>query len=171
VTAQFTNFTDGVGVLLTIDTYGLSPDESIDGKGIFFNFNPDKDVTKLDFEYQLSSTGNPASEIETGENYFKADGSGGSFDINFTWPGKFKDRLLANTTVTYLITGGSVVASDFNFESVGIDPGFIAVASIQGIGPDGEDSGWIAAPDPSAMFLLGSACLMGFAVIRKKPTT
>jgi len=169
MTAEFTTVEVGV-VGVSINTGGLTLDESINGKGIFFNFNPDKDATNLNFAFQpLDSTGNQASEIQTGEDAFKADGGGGSFDINFRWPGKFADRLLADTTVTYVITGESVVASDFNFESVGIDPGFIAAAHIQSIGLTGEDSGWIAVPDPSAVFLLVSACLMGFAVMRKKP--
>lgn len=157
----------GDTVRLTISTAGLSPGEFIDGKGIFFNFNPDKDPTGLVFTHV---SGNDPDSISTGVDAFPADGVGGEFDINIAWAAGRWDRLLAGEEVVIDISMPGLLASDFMFLSTPSSAfnGLVSAAHVQGIAPDGELSGWVTPiPEPATLFLLGGG-LLGAAAMRRR---
>ena len=179
LTATFTD-TGLNTVRLTMDASGLSGSEFVDGKGNdkgwFFNLDPTKDPTKLTFVFV---SGNDANSIVTGTNAFKADGDG-SYDILFQWDPKPEDRLIEGQTAVCDITSSEagLLASWFDYLSEP-SPGsgflFHSAAHVQGIGPGGEDSGWIGdrnggkIPEPSTLLLIGSG-LLGLALCaRKRP--
>jgi hypothetical protein len=65
------------------------------------------------------------------------------------------------------------VAESFNFLSApdgGSGP-FLTAAHVQGIGPRGDDSGWVTVPEPTGLALagLGAAVLAGGCWRRRWP--
>jgi uncharacterized protein (TIGR03382 family) len=71
-----------------------------------------------------------------------------------------------------LITGigaaaGTLVATDFQFLSApagGHGPFYVA-AHVQGIGAEGDDSGWVTTPEPTTFTL---AALAALALLRRR---
>lgn len=173
LTATF-NDGDGTGsVTLTLSTSGLIDSEFV--SLWYFNFSGDATaLASLIFTPVNNSDSVPV--ITTGLNAFQADGDG-LYDIEFDFPpppGNFDTKFTAGETVSYTITGAGITANSFNllsFPAGGHGP-FLSAAHVQGIGPSGEDSGWVApgngtppprVPEPATLLLLGSGLLgMGF---------
>jgi hypothetical protein len=130
-----------------------------------FNLNTLLDPTKLVF---TPVSGKTNATISTGVDAFKADGDG-LYDIKLDFPQKQADRWGFGDTAVYKIslTGGNLVDTDFDFLSApdgGHGP-FLTAAHVQGIGDDGQFSGWITvveAPEPASMAIAGMG-IVGFA--------
>jgi hypothetical protein len=107
-------------------------------------------------------------------NAFKADGTGGGFDINFSFPTPNPGQIGQGGNSVYALTGTGLTANSFNSLSVP-DPnggGYLGAVHVQGYG----NSVWIAAskpvspvPEPKtyAMLLAGLA-LVSFSARRRK---
>lgn len=137
-------------VLLTVTNVNLAPGEFVGGHGngasggLFFNINTQYNPSDLNFTLVSETSTLFGTSISTGEDAFKADGSG-YYDIEID----FSSHSFANdASITYEITGISgLTASDFeqlNEPSGGEGP-FYAAAKVQGI-PSGSGSGYL---DPS----------------------
>ena len=144
----------------------MTADELVDPEYIddwYFNFNTALDPTQLSFIEVDVSNAKP-NNISTGYDAFKAD-SYGWYDIRFDFPppkGNDPYKFMAGEMVIYDITYiRSIDVSSFNFESSIVDGGFMSAAHIKG------GSGWYTVPDATSVFLLGSACLSGFAGVRR----
>jgi hypothetical protein len=171
IVATFTDISPG-DVRLTIGTSGLTGQENIDKKGIYFNFDPLLDVTKLHFASANGGAGTiAANTIDLGTNSFKADGDG-LYDINLLYTaGSGFGR---NLTSIYDITDPSatISASSFYFlssPSGGHGP-FYAAAHVQNTGGAGSGgSGWVApVPLPAAGWLLLYG-VGGVAIFNRRP--
>lgn len=110
--------------------------------------------------------------INVGIDAYKADGDG-RYDIRINFAsGPPSARFGAGDAVVYTITGtgaaaGVLVATDFKFLSApdgGHGPFYVA-AHVQGIGEEGDDSGWVTTPEP-ASWLLALGCAL-FGVSRR----
>ncbi|MBI4583497.1 MAG: PEP-CTERM sorting domain-containing protein [Planctomycetes bacterium] len=144
-------------VKVTISNSGLTGSEF--SESVYLNLNPAIDPTNLTFN-QLS--GEPAT-FSTDTDAFKADGDG-FFDILVDFPPPpGSQKFEAGETAVFEIThSGGISAADFDYQSAsgGGNGTFTAAAHIQGIGPDGNDSGWIGdgngrVPEPGTLILLG----------------
>lgn len=174
-------FTDVVGgVQLTLASLLQDPAEFVDEW--MFNLDPTLDPTALSIAYQ-SRTGSFGSNpvVSTGVNAFKADGDG-FYDIRFVFDKAPPSDRFGNTdSVTYLISGiTGLDAADFLFWDQGGSKGdFMSAAHIQGIAPDGQNSGWIGGddgslppeqiPEPGMLFLMGAG-LLGLGMARRRTT-
>lgn len=138
----------------------------------YFNLNPDYLATSLSFSY-VSGTGTWTSpEISTGVNLFKADGTGGMYDILFDFapPG---DRFTGTETGKWLITGiAGLTENDFIYKSVEGKDSFVSALHVQALA-DGSST-WVGGngdpgkvPEPGTAVLLGLG-LLGMAAIRRR---
>lgn len=151
-------------VTLTLDNL-LTGSEFIGAQGVYFNLDPAMSAAGLVFAY---SSGQAAQSVQLGTDAYKADGDG-YFDIKLTYGASGADRFTAGEQSVYQITGAGLTALDFIYTSANSpkDP-LYAAAHVQGIGPFGEDSGWITLdpsrppsiiPLPAAVWLLGAGFL------------
>jgi hypothetical protein len=173
LTATFDDGNTPGSVTLTLSASGLTGTEFV--RGWYFNLDPSLNPTSLAFN-KVSSSGSFASPaISTGVDAFKADGDG-RYDIRFRFAtdGGCSTRFGPGDVLTLEITGiSTLTAHSFEFLSLpdGGNGPFVSAAHIQGIGPDGEGSGWIAVPEPSSMALavvgLGAAAVAGVRRRRK----
>src|SRR5688572_6828998 len=162
-TVQLNDFGLTGSVLMTITT-NLSGSEFI--PQVYLNYVAD--ATTLTLAYQ---SGDQAISISKGSNAFKADGDG-YFDLllDFKTSGPPSTRFGAGDTSVYLITALGLTAGDFNASSApgGGNGTYWAAAKVQGIGANGEGSGWVGdgngpgtpgpgniVPEPSSLALLG----------------
>jgi len=160
-TVTFTN--DGANqVELTIDA-NLVGTEFLDD--LAFNLDPNLNPADLVFTFDDPASDGPAAEtITKGVDIFKADGDG-KYDIRMTFDNAPPSvRFNGSDTAVYTITcpscdPGTLTESSFNFLSTpdgGHGP-FHVAAHIQGIGDDGDGSGWVSeVPEPGTLALLGS---------------
>lgn len=131
--------------------------------GIYFN--SDVDLTGLEFAgtnlaWSISGTGNSQDK--------GADGFGSyNWLIDF---GSGADRLSSGLTQLTLNMTGTTSEDTFGSKLSTNPPGNIrAFAAMKFEAGPGDDSAYGASiPDPAAVFLLGSACLIGFAGARRK---
>ena len=182
ITATFDDSYGGANtVRLTMSAGNLTGVEFIDDW--LFNFDDTLDVTHLIFAAIDTSYSTP-NHINTGMDAFKADGDG-FFDIEFDFPpppGHFNSKFTTGETVIYDITyTSSIDVNSFDHYSA---PGggagvYLSAAHIQGIDPDGDESGWIGPenggvggggipiPEPATILLVGSG-LLGFGLRARK---
>ena len=139
---------------------------------LYFNFDPMDNVNRLHF-VPLGARTQPLPRILTGANSFKA--GGGYFDICFAFGTTGRNEFLGNDSITYLITGPGLDASDFEFvDSTGNHGGtngtYNALAKVQG---NCGNNQWLAAsttttlqpvPEPASLALLASAGGMGWCI-------
>ena len=150
LTATFDDSIGGGAVRLTMSTLGLVGSEFI--PAWYFNLDPLLTPTALLFS-AVDTADVDSVGISLGVNAFKADGDG-YFDIKFVFANDAgDDRLSADETVIYDITYGGAGTFDENSFIFGSAPGggngtYYSAAKVQGIGVDGEDSGWIGAGLP-----------------------
>jgi len=164
LTATFDDGDTPGSVQLTLDTDGLTGSEfvgSYRGKGAswLFNFNPDKNLDDLVIS-QLS--GRTADSVLKDLNGLHATGDG-HLDFGFGW--ESGNRLGKDEVVVFSLTMDDLVVTDFDFLSVdgkGVDDGtgLLTAVHVQGIGMDGDDSGWVTVPEPSSFIVWG---LLGLA--------
>jgi hypothetical protein len=171
--AIFEDTTDGV--LLTLEA-NLSGDNFVNDW--YFNLDPQLNPLDLTFELQSGNTAPAADNIlqdpDPSKNEYKADGTGGLFDIVFDFPEDDATRFEGQESIQYLITGAGLSASSFNFLSDGGYGGWHTAAKIQALSDPPGGSTWIGdgdgtppIPEPTTILLVGLG-LLGIAGLRKK---
>ncbi|HPW05982.1 MAG TPA: PEP-CTERM sorting domain-containing protein [bacterium] len=137
LTATLTDLS-GDQVQLLLETNGLIANEFV--SHWFFNLNPDFDPLNLIIEQQSG----PIADIRLGSNAFRADGDG-YYDIVFDWVAQ---AFSAQQTAVFNLSGLSGLSVyDFEFIDAGGGKGdFLMAAHVQGVGAEGELSGWVGTP-------------------------
>jgi hypothetical protein len=146
-------FTDGTGTgsggngiptgdVQLVITSNLGSGENLDpNKALYLNIDPTKDAQLGNVHFALTANTNfpQAASVLTGKDSFKADGTGGHFDIRFTYSPSTK-AFTNGESQTYLITNssGSISAADFDFANE--DVGYYGAVHIQNSG-----SVWVSA--------------------------
>lgn len=164
--ATFNDFGGSGSVEMTLTALNLTGSEFVNDW--LFNLDPVLDPSALSFGVQSATSNFALPSVLTGSNAFKAAGNT-SFDIKVdfavaTPPNRFD----AGDSITFLVTGiPSLNANSFNFLS---EPGgqgpFFSAAHVQGIGPTGDESGWVAhVPEPGTLWGL---TLAGFVLRRRR---
>jgi hypothetical protein len=165
-------------VNLTLEATNLLEDEFV--FEWLFNLDPALDPTLLTFaetgrigEFWGPYIDDPVKGNEiTAPDLFQADGDG-FFDIQVLFEatngaktkfGLHKDLVTAEVYSMSISSTDPITADSFNFPSYqdGGEGTYLTAAKIGGIGIDGNDSGWIAIPEPItfAFFAIGSVVLM-----------
>jgi len=148
-------------VKLTLDTTNLVGSESV--TGWYLNLDPLLDPASLSFSSQTKTGTFDAPTINKGVNAFKADGDG-YFDILFAFStsGGSDERFGVGDSIEYSITGiAGLAASSFYYPSadnkgVPAANGLYTAAHVQSIANDPNGtSGWVTAPEPATVALLG----------------
>ncbi|HSW46545.1 MAG TPA: PEP-CTERM sorting domain-containing protein [Phycisphaerae bacterium] len=156
-------FDDGGGsglVVMTLIATNLTGDEFV--SGWYLNLSPTLSPASLIFSAPTKVGSFTTPGISKGVNQFKADGDG-KYDILFSFAtsGGASSRFTSGDSIRYTVTGiASLTENDFDvlsFPAGGHGP-FTMAAHVQGIGPGGALSGWVATPEPmtSALLILGS---------------
>jgi len=151
-------------VLLTITSSDLANGMFL--SDLYFNFDPADNVNRVHFKRLDGPRGLAFPRISTGANAFKADG--GYYDIHFDFDKPGKGQFSGDNSITYLIVGTGLDASDFAFvDSTGRCTDtygtYYALAQIQGICGNGE---WLAAttilqpvPEPASLGFMALAAI------------
>ena len=148
-------------VTLTLTALNLTGGEFVNDW--LFNLDPALSAKSLNFVVH-STTGTFATPIvSTGTDEFSAAGST-MFDIAVDFDNAPPaNRFGAGESITYTITGiPTLTAHSFDFlSSSGGQGPFVSAAHVQGIGPSGNDSGWVTGvPEPASLGLLALAATM-----------
>jgi hypothetical protein len=166
LTATFKDVTGGVELDLSSN---LKAGEWLDaGKAWYFNFNPSKDsiLSHLTFTLQSNTNLSQAASVSLTDEGFKADGTGGFFDILFKYSGGSKP-FQNGEQQTYKITtsSGSITAADFYYKSssdssTDDEKGYLGAVHVQNTGPNQNGSAFVSgtdsvAPEPSSVVLFG----------------
>ena len=144
-------------VNITIDMSGLQAEEFM--TGLYLNFDPAKNPAGM----TLTDTGAQASVgIIAGSDCCKPDGQG-LHDVQIDFPEAQADRFTGGETYTGTLNLNGLLATDFAFLS---STGNCAVARVQGLGPDAQNSGWFDCGDepPQEVVEPGSLALFGLGV-------
>jgi hypothetical protein len=147
ITAVFTDSGPNT-VTLTLSGPNLVGVEKV--TGWYFNVDPAVSIGSLDIDQDPPGLGAPsASGISIATNAFKADGDG-EYDILIEFPSGPPAAIFgAGDVAVFVITGSGITANSFDFLSnpAGGHGPFKAAAHVQGIGPNGANSGWVAPDD------------------------
>jgi hypothetical protein len=163
--ATFTDVSAGK-VELKLETLDLVGDEFVSDWLFNFDDRYETQVSSLKFD----PLPGPLSSFGTTANFYGGGGAHG-FDIMLGFPTAKADRFGAGDPpyifeITSSATNFTLEAALFDvFNNYKNPPYFKTVAHIQGIAPDGEESGWIApaaVPESSTLLLVGVG-LIGLA--------
>jgi hypothetical protein len=147
--AEFEPWGDG-DVMLTLSAENLVEQEFV--RAWYFNVN---DAALLGEGFAITPYDVPfdVNGIAWAEDDFKADGDG-LFDICFDFATS-GDRFGAGLAGSWIIshTGYDLDPEMFLAESASNGGGLYTAAHVQGIGPTGDESGWITIPAPGALLL------------------
>ena len=123
--------------------------------------------------------GTAASSVSfTTVDGYKADGTGGNFDLRFQFPTNNPGELAQGHTSVYNLVGAGITANSFNAFSAGAGPGgpYLSALHVQGygnsvwIGGDpGGGGGGSQIPEPATLALIGLG-LFGLAATRRRQT-
>lgn len=144
-------------VNITINMSALQQEEFM--TGLYLNFDPAKSPAGM----TIADTGAQAStSIIAGSDCCKPDGQG-QHDVQINFPQALADRFTGGETYTGTLTLGGLLASDFAFLS---STGNCAVARVQGLGPDAQNSGWFDCDGepPQEVVEPGSLALFGLGI-------
>jgi hypothetical protein len=148
--ATFESWGDG-DVLLTLSATNLIDAEFI-GAWYFNVLDGAVDPANLTFT-PYGAIPFTVVSIDKGTDSFKADGDG-YFDVCFDFTQTEAGRFGAGESGSWVISGvGDLTPEMFLALSSGSATGLHTAAHIQGIGPDGDGSGWITVPVPGAALL------------------
>jgi hypothetical protein len=177
----------GSDVRLTLETLGLVGQEFI--SEVSFNLNPAINPTEV-VATKIANPNGTLQGLSAGVDAFQSAG-GGKYDLLFTFGHAAGSRFTANETVVVdlNLVSGMLALGDFNVLAVrgGGDGPFYAAAHIQGIGPNGSASTWLAdsdgptgscpgctptptavVPEPASLLLLGSALALNAVRARQQ---
>jgi len=144
-------------VNITIDMSGLQTEEFM--SALYLNFDPAKSPAGM----TITDTGAQAStSIAAGSDCCKPDGQA-DHDVQINFPEAQADRFTGGETYTGTLTLVGLLATDFEFLS---ESGNCAVARVQGLGPDAQNSGWFDCGDepPQEVVEPGSLALFGLGI-------
>ena len=144
-------------VNITIDMSALPQEEFM--SALYLNFDPAKSPAGM----TITDTGAQAStSIIAGSDCCKPDGQA-DHDVQINFPEGQADRFTGGETYTGTLSLGGLLATDFAFLSA---TGNCAVARVQGLGPDAQNSGWFDCGDepPQEVVEPGSLALFGLGV-------
>lgn len=163
----------GDDVKLTVSNGFSSASEFI--AELYLNFTGDATALSFSAPTVVGTLG--PQTISTGSDDFKADGDG-FFDILIGFDNAPPaDRFGQGESISWVIssTGVNLDSTQFLALSAGggnSPDGLYAAAHVQGIGADGEGSGWVTVPEPStylaAALLLLPFGLSAIRVLRKQ---
>ncbi len=152
---------------LWIEALGLTDEEFL--ASVYLNFDPSYDVTQLKFTVDEKVGTFDLTQISLGQNLFKADGDG-YYDILLEFSSAGPNRLGPGEHLGYILSMQGTPLPLLAFLQMSAPGGqhgpFMAAGHIQGIAPDGENSGWIShpgtsvpqiIPEPATLTLLGLA--------------
>jgi hypothetical protein len=129
----------------------------------FLNLNTAFNAANLNFGSPVQVGTFALPSINKGTDAFKADGDG-FFDLEFDFATANPQRFGPGESLTYTVSGiTGLDETDFNFLSVNGPVGnnaFPVAAHVQGIGANGENSGWVSVPEPASLALLAAAIPM-----------
>ena len=156
-------------VTLTLTASNLAGSEFV--SNWYFNFmGSDLSINRIGGDAPLTT--NTLGEL----GRYKADGTGGWFDLTFAFPTEGADRFTNDKSAVFTITGTGLTADMFLAQSWDSKTGgersvLYAAAHIQSIG---SESAWVTTgtsttntPIPAAAWLLGSG-LLGLVAIRRR---
>lgn len=139
---------------------------------VSLNLDPTLDPTQLSFS-AVNTSAVASVGFNTGVDAFQADGDG-KFDILLSLPpppGAFSAKFTAGESIVFdLSYTAPISAASFDFFSApgGGAGSYHAAAHVQGIGEDGEESGWIGDGDAVEPSLLGLLALGGLALLGRR---
>jgi len=126
----------------------------------FLNLDPALNPTAVNFGSPVQVGTFALPTISKGADAFKADGDR-FFDFEFEFATANPQRFGPGESLTYTVTGiTGLDAADFNFVSVNGpagNNGYPVAQHIQGIGANGNLSGWVTVPEPSTLGLAAAA--------------
>lgn len=125
---------------------------------LYLNVDPSIDPADLVFSSPLKVGSFDTPTVGQGTNQFKAAGNN-AFDIliEFANGGGAGKRFTDGDSLTYTITGlPTLTADSFNVVAMRDNqPGQIRMAAhVQGIGRNGDYSGWVTTPEPASLAML-----------------
>ena len=144
-------------VQLTLSTANLSSTEAIKAWYLNTNF---QGALNISWSGGVQGTISPLAS-----NAYRADGTGGYFDLMFSSPTQSCCRFYGGMTSVYTLTGNGLTLQNFNIPASGSV--FWGAAQVIGM-PNGQ-SAWVGTPEPSSYILLSTVtAVLGFALFRRR---